>query len=113
MIKAIALLKRKQGITLEEFRRRYEEVHAPMAVRLFPTMTKYVRNYVISAPFAPGAGEPEFDCITEECFDNQEDFQAWRDIAFGEAGRAIRDDERNFLHRKRTVYLLVDAVRSK
>ena len=60
MIKAISLLKRKPGISLEEFSKHYEEVHVPLAMRHFP-FKRYARNYVAS----PGAEELGFDCITE------------------------------------------------
>lgn len=113
MVKSMVLLKRKPGLSVEEFRRHYETVHAPMAVELFPMMKRYVRNYVTGVPFATSTGEPEFDCITEECFDDAEGFRAWRDIALGEAGRALRDDEKKFLDRTKIVYVVVEEVASR
>ena len=60
MVKAIALLRRNPGLSPEQFRKRYEEVHAPLAKRLFPFMRKYVRNYATAAPFSPAGKEPRF-----------------------------------------------------
>jgi uncharacterized protein (TIGR02118 family) len=69
MFKFMVMMKRKPGITREEFRRYYEEVHAPAALKRFP-IRKYVRNYVV---VPPGAPEPGFDCITEFWYDSMED----------------------------------------
>ncbi|MFC2000550.1 EthD domain-containing protein [Chloroflexota bacterium] len=113
MVKGIALLKRKPGLTVEEFRKHYEEVHAPLAVKLFPTIRKYMRNYITSVPFPADAGELEFDCITEQWFDDMEGFQAMMDAGAGEAGRTISNDEKTFLDRAKTVYLLVEEVATK
>jgi uncharacterized protein (TIGR02118 family) len=113
MVKGIALLKRKSGLSREEFRRHYEEVHAPLAKRLFPSIKKYVRNYVTIKPFPARAGEPEFDCITEQWFGSMEGFQAMVDASAGEAGRVIRDDEKELLDRTKTVYLIVEEIASK
>jgi len=71
MIKAISLLKRKPGISLEEFSKHYEEVHVPLAMRHFP-FKRYARNYVAS----PGAEELGFDCITEVWFETMADCEA-------------------------------------
>lgn len=110
MVKGIALLKRKPGLSPEEFRRHYEEVHAPLIRKLAPSIGKYVRNYVIARPFPPASGETEFDCVTEQWFENMEGFQEMIDAMAGEAGRAIRADERTFLDRGRTVYVLVEET---
>ena len=113
MVKGIALLKRKPGLSVEEFRKHYEGSHALLALKLVPTIRKYARNYVTTIAFPSGAGEPEFDCITEQWFDDMEGFQAMRDIAASEAGRAISEDEKKFLDRTKTVYLLVEEVESE
>ncbi len=110
MVKGIALLKRKPGLSPEEFRRHYEEVHAPLIRRLVPSIRKYVRNYVTVRPFPPAAGQPEFDCVTEQWFDSMEGFQEMMAAMSGEAGRAIRADERTFLDRGQTVYLIAEET---
>jgi uncharacterized protein (TIGR02118 family) len=112
MVKAIALLKRRPGLSSEQFRQHYEEVHAPLAKRVFPFIKKYVRNYVTTMPFSSGDKEPEFDCVTEEWFDNMEGFHTMLDIYMKEPGRAIREDEKEFLDRSRVVYLIVEEVPS-
>ena len=111
MIKGIALLKRKPGLSPEEFRRHYEEVHAPLIRRLIPSIRGYTRNYVTSSPF-PGPSGGDFDCITEQWFDDARGFQEMIDAMAGEAGHAIRSDERTFLDRARTVYLMVEETQT-
>lgn len=110
MVKGIALLKRKPGLSEEEFRRHYEEVHAPLIRKLLPCIRKYVRNYVAARPFPSAAGEAEFDCVTEQWFDSMDGFREMADAMSGEVGRAIRADERTFLDRARTVYVIVEET---
>jgi uncharacterized protein (TIGR02118 family) len=110
MVKAIALLKRNPGLSPEQFRKHYEEVHAPLAKRLFPFIRKYVRNYVTTMPFASKDKEPKLDCITEEWFDNTEGFQTMMDIYVSETGRPIREDEKELFDMTKVVYLFVEEV---
>lgn len=104
MIKAMSLLKRKPGLTQEEFSGHYEEVHVPLALKHFP-FKRYVRNYVIKPP---DADEPEFDCITEVWFENMEDCQAAAEFSVSEAYRVIAEDEERFMDRSRIVAFLVE-----
>lgn len=110
MVKGIALVKRKPGLSLEEFRDHYEQVHAPLARSLFPSLKRYVRNYVTATPFSAGDEESQFDCITEQWFEDMQGFQAMVNEFAGESGRAIREDEKKFLDRAKTIYLLVEEV---
>ena len=113
MFKAIAFLKRKPGLSPEQFRQHYEEIHAPLAKSLFPFIRKYVRNYVATMPFASKDKEPKFDCITEEWFDNMEGFQDQMDIYVSETGRPIREDEKELFDMTKVVYLFVGEVASR
>jgi len=110
VVKAIVLLKRNPGLSPEQFRRHYEEVHAPLGRRLFPFMRKYVRRYVTAAPFSPDGKEPKFDCITEEWFDSMEAFQTMLDIYASETGRPLREDEKVMFDMTKIQYLFVEEV---
>jgi len=105
MIKTIAFIKRKSTITREEFARHYEEVHAPLATKIFPTIKKYARNHIVRAL---DGEEPDFDCISEFWFDDEEGIKAVFETWSSDAGKPIRDDEETFLDRTKTVSFLVD-----
>jgi uncharacterized protein (TIGR02118 family) len=105
MIKAIALIKRKPGLSREEFSRHYEEVHVPLALKYFPTIKRYVRNYILTPSAVEG---PEFDCISEYWYDNIEEQQAAVNFWQSEAGQVIRDDEESFMDQGKTVFFLVE-----
>ncbi len=113
MVKGIVLVKRKPGLTPAEFRQHYEEVHVPLTLSLFPTIRKYVRNYVATIAFPASVEEPEFDCITELWFDDMEDFQAMMDETGGGAVRAMAHSQKVFLDAAKTVYFLVEEVESQ
>ena len=108
MIKSVTLIKRKPGLSREEFIQYYEEVHAPVAVKYFPTFKKYVRNYVIPSPDAKG---PDFDCITEIWFEDVRAAMAVTE-ALGnydtEIGRIFLQDEEKFMDRKSKISFLVE-----
>jgi uncharacterized protein (TIGR02118 family) len=104
MIKGMSLVKRKPGLTLEEFARHYEEAHVPLALKHFP-FKKYVRNYISKSDEAE---EPWFDCITEVWFETMEDCQAAAEFTVSEAYKVIADDEERFMDRSKIVAFIVD-----
>ncbi len=73
MIKIMLLVNRKSGISREEFRRHYEEVHAPLASSHLRHLVRYVRNYVTDQ------FRSDFDCdvVTEFWFDYP---GSWREV---------------------------------
>lgn len=92
MIKSITLLKRKPGITQEEFDRYWKEKHGPLAAALLPGLRKYIQDHLIEMPGL----KYEFDGIAEIYFDNVEALQkylAWRQT---KEGKALLDDEKKF-----------------
>ncbi len=104
MIKGMSLVKRKPGLTLEEFARHYEGVHVSLAMKHFP-FKKYMRNY-ISKP--EDAEEPWFDCITEVWFETMEDCQAAAEFSVSESYKVIAEDEEKFMDRSRIVAFIVE-----
>lgn len=112
MLKGIAFLKRKPGLTPEEFREQFEEVHAPLEISLFPTLKRYVRNYVTTRVVTDGDAELEFDCIAEHWFDDMEGFQAMVDVAEGDARYALGHSGQVFLDFSMNAYFLVEEVES-
>ncbi|MFC2000099.1 EthD domain-containing protein [Chloroflexota bacterium] len=114
MIKGITLLKRKTGLTPEEFREQFEEVHVPLALKLLPTVRKLVRNYVITTNAIPtSTEEPEFDCITEQSFDDMPGFQAMMDTGSEDAGQALIHSLKVCVDIDKVVEFLVEEVESE
>jgi uncharacterized protein (TIGR02118 family) len=105
VVKAIALISRKSGISREEFAKHYEEVHAPLALKHLPMIKRYLRNHVVDMPGEEG---PDFDCVTEFWFDSMEDAVKVTEFLQSDAGQVIRDDEDKFLDRDKGVAFLVD-----
>jgi len=104
MIKITMLVRRKNGMDVQAFRDHYEQVHAPLAQSLFPTLRAYARSY----PDATLAGEaPAFDAITELWFDDEAGWHACAAVAQSEAGKVLQADEEKFIDRSATVALLV------
>lgn len=104
MVKVMVLLKRKPGLSREEFSRRYEEVHVPLVLSHLRTK-KYVRNYTIASP---GTEELDFDCITEVWFANKEELKAASNFYESDVGEVIRNDEDRFIDRSKMLSFLVE-----
>ena len=66
MIKTIAFLKRKAGMSQEAFERYYETRHAPLILSIAPQICEYRRNFLLSegAIVVPGLPPPDFDVVT-------------------------------------------------
>lgn len=102
MHKAIVLLKKKDGLTREQFIDYYEHTHVPLIRRLLPSIGEYRRNYLdLTLGTKPDPSHhPGFDVITEIWFP---DTAAWEqfiaDARTPEVAAAIAEDEMNFLDR--------------
>jgi hypothetical protein len=65
MLKMIALLKKRDGMTRAEFRDYYEGHHAPLILQQQgPNILEYRRNY-LTGEMINGADDSPFDVITE------------------------------------------------
>lgn len=99
MIKMIAILKRKPGMTMEEFKRHYDTSHVPLVSGIMGKYLKaYVRNYSDGASPFPVGKPNEFDCVTEFHYDSMEDLlAAAAEIEKPENAPLVRADELRFL----------------
>ncbi len=90
MIKVMLLLHRREGISVDEFRRYAREHHVPLLLQL-PGLTRLVINY--AQPDHTGA-PPPCDAIAEDWFESAEAMAA----AFqSPAGQAVQTDAPKFL----------------
>lgn len=115
MAKVVALVKRKQGLSRQQFKDHYEAFHAPMAQRMIGhLLTRYVRNY----PQSLIDYEPEdfvvddsYDAVTEFHFkDNSGPAEMQRIFSLPENNTEIIEDEERFQDRLKTRLLVVDPV---
>ncbi|MBB6122300.1 EthD domain-containing protein [Sphingobium subterraneum] len=115
MPKVVALIKRKPGVSREQFRHHYETYHAPMAQRMVGhLLVKYVRNY----PYNLVEYQPEdnflddgYDAITEFYFkDENGPSEMARIFSLPENNAEILVDEEKFQDRTKTRLFVVDEA---
>lgn len=94
MIVRMGLLTRKPGVTTEQFRRHWRELHGPLAARM-PGLRRYHQNHVVDSPQSSvghARGDWRLDGISELWFD---DAAAMRTAIASDAYRAVAADEPN------------------
>lgn len=107
MVKLIEILKRKDGMPLEEFSRYWREHHGPLAVQTLPGFKRYVQNHAL---WLPGSGEPRIDGVTELWFDDLESQRACAAWYNSEEGRALREDEARFTEIGKATFFVCEEV---
>jgi uncharacterized protein (TIGR02118 family) len=112
MIKVIALLRCKAGLSREAFIAYYETRHAPLIRSLLPGIADYRRNYVDRAgAFESPVAGIDFDSVTEMRFASRADYDAFlARAAEPEVARAIAEDEENVFDRAATRMFVVDET---
>lgn len=120
MITLILLLKRKAGLTKQQFRDHYEGVHAPLAKKHFSHLfLDYKRHYINStiAVSPDGAGmaqtqDGDFDAITNIVFKDQAAVDEFLRIASLPETAELAKDEENFLDRSKMRLNFCEAVKT-
>jgi uncharacterized protein (TIGR02118 family) len=94
MLKMIALLKKRAGMSREEFRDYYEGHHVPLILQQQgPNMLEYRRNY-LTGEMINGADDSPFDVITEFLYPDRAAFdRAFARMLSPEATKERTDDE--------------------
>ncbi|MEZ5735442.1 MAG: EthD domain-containing protein [Novosphingobium sp.] len=114
MYKVLWLLKRKDGISLEQFREHYENSHAVLAQKYFgDLLIEYKRNYKTETW---GGGVPtdeggsfgpidwKYDCIAEWVMPDEAAFNRINEVfQHPVIGKEFYDDEEHFLDREATM----------
>jgi len=113
MIKLIAGIKRKPGMTAEEFHRYWREVHAPLVQTVpefFALIRKYVQSHTLETPSSQVGGFPrsEFDGVVELWFDSVEDVE--KAFAAPRYLEIIRPDERKFIDLSSVKVVIAEEV---
>lgn len=113
MYKSIALFKRKDGLTHEEFKEYYENHHVPLKMRIMelPGLVRYVRRYLnpLSDPASEAFRLSGFDVITEVWFKDKASFDAYRAFSLDPEYRKVNaEDEDKFLDRDNMYFHTVD-----
>lgn len=104
MIKLMIAVKRKPGLTPEQFREHLSTVHAPL-VRSCAATSRYVRKYVQSYTL-PMSKDSSFDGAAELWFDSIADME--RFFADAEYLATVRPDESRFADLERTVFFVTE-----
>jgi uncharacterized protein (TIGR02118 family) len=112
MIKVSVLLKRKPGMSVEEFHRYWKDVHAPLLLSV-PELTPYIRKYVqchaVAETFSgtPGEASP-YDGIAELWGDSLDDVR--RALVEPRYQEVVRPDELKFLDLPNCVFMVTEEV---
>jgi hypothetical protein len=99
--KVLYILKRRQGISHEEFIDHYENIHAKLVKIACPRAKRYFRKYLEPIPdngsrydqTVPPANSQAFDVITEIWFESKDQFDSVPGMNDPELVRVINEDE--------------------
>ena len=116
MDRVFVLLKRKKGLTFEQFREHYENSHRRLGEKYFGHLFKsYHRNYVRTGDrWTDGkAVENAYDCLTELVFHDEGGYAELVRIATNpEVQRILAEDEERFCDRAACSNAISDLVTS-
>ena len=115
-IRILTLIKRKPGLTPEQFREGYENSHAKIAMELFGHLyAEYRRNYLgrafsfADSSVTDGPDEIGFDAVSEVVLKDGVTMQDMAKIMDAHRERIVEDEKRWF-HRKRSWVTTCDTV---
>lgn len=116
MIKMVFLLKRKAGLTREQFIAQYESGHAKLGEKHVPNAARYVRRYLepVAELFTGETIEPDHDVITELWFDDRAQYDlAMEHLSRPDVVAEIVADEETIFDRDKHRVFLVDEHDSR
>lgn len=115
MYKLISLVKRKPGLTKQQFKEYYENHHTKLGEKFLPPYcVKYSRRYLdpIVSPMKPdNEPGPDFDCQVDLWFIDEANYRAFEASVASAPPEEIANivaDEENFCDRAQTVRYVVD-----
>jgi uncharacterized protein (TIGR02118 family) len=104
MLKLIALISRKSGLTDEEFYKYWKEKHGPLAAKIIPGLRKYIQNHLVRLPGIKYDG----DGFVELWFDNLEAYEKFLTWRQSDGAKVLLDDEDKFMDRSKLVRYVVE-----
>jgi uncharacterized protein (TIGR02118 family) len=115
MVKVAVMLKRKPGMSAEEFHRYWKDVHGPLVLgvpELMRHFRKYVQSHAINTGLSetPGGSGP-YDGLAELWADNLDEVKK----AFAEPRylEIVRPDEHKFLDLANCIFMVTEEVPMK
>ena len=102
LFKILLFMKRRPGMSQDEFIQYYEEKHVPLALKYSQGMTAYKRQFVTpQAHFETGeCSDLGFDVITELCYDDEKIFNSVLGyLATSPLADEVVEDEKNLFDR--------------
>lgn len=91
MIKACVMIRRKEGLSVEDFQRHWRERHAPLVARM-PEVRRYVQSHPLPGGYRKG--ELVYDGVAEIWAD---DVEALRRMGKSDAYATVMADEQDFV----------------
>ena len=102
MIKLVYCIRKKPGLSDEEFARYWRDVHGPIGARI-QGLRKLVQSHAVTVP--GDAREPDFDGVAELWFDSIDALLAARESP---QWRASTEDEVKFIDPDKSAYLVTE-----
>ena len=109
MIKVIVTMKRKAGLTQDEFSRYWKETHAQVALERLPGIVKYVQNHLLRL----NDKEPPYDGVAELWFKDMDSFKTANKWYLSDEGKVLRDDEARFMDTNKMVSFICQEITMK
>lgn len=109
MLKCVAMLKAKQGLSRDQFIEYYESNHAPLILKLMPEIIRYRRNFFETEGAFEFGAPREFDVVTELWFEDRDAYDRFVERSTDpDIARQIAEDEENVFDRAATRMYIVE-----
>ena len=115
MFKTVCLLKRRQGMSFEDFVAYYETYHRRIGEKVLPTCRRYMRRYLrpVPNPLTGEVVELDYDVLTEMWFETREAFEAAMvALSVPEIAAEIAEDEERLFDRSKNRFCTIEEHES-
>jgi hypothetical protein len=115
MFKTVCLLKRRPGMSFDDFKDYYETHHKRFGEQYLPADARFLRRYLnpVANPMTGETVELDYDVITETWFPSREDWEATMAIyAEPTLAAEIAEDEEKLFDRTKINFCIVEEFES-